>query len=96
MARTCLTLSQTPLLPRPALSPNTGHLLERLAITAEALDSGSPNIPDSDEAFTRAELLLLADTALGLQQAHGDPDGLLSRTEVLLLAHLAYDAAAST
>ncbi|NBM19840.1 hypothetical protein GUY61_30600 [Streptomyces sp. GC420] len=96
LARTCLTLSQAhSLLPRPTLPSNADHLLERLATTAEALDSGLPDTPDIDEAFSRAELLLLADTALGLHQAHGDPDGLLSRTEVLLLAHLAYGAAST-
>jgi hypothetical protein len=96
LARTCLTLSQAhSLLPRPSLPSNDGHLLERLADTTGALDSGLPNTPNIDEAFSRAELLLLADTALGLHQAYGDPDGLLSRTEVLLLAHLAYDAAST-
>lgn len=92
LARTCLALSQAhSLLPQPALPPNGGHLLERLATTTEALDSGLPGAQDIDEALSRTELLTLAETALVLYQAHGDPDNVLGRPEVLLLAHLAYD-----
>ncbi|WDN55913.1 hypothetical protein [Streptomyces clavuligerus] len=92
LARTCLTLNQAhSFLPQPGFLPDTGPLLERLATTTQAFDNSLPDAPDIDEAFSRAELLLLAEAALALHQAHGDPDKLLSRPELLLLAHLAYD-----
>jgi hypothetical protein len=91
LARTCLTLSQAHPLPQQGVPPEAALLLERLASSTEALDTGLPGAPDIDEALSRAELLTLAETALVLYRAHGDPDDLLGRPEVLLLAHLAYD-----
>ncbi|MFD8882183.1 hypothetical protein ACFV0H_06615 [Streptomyces erythrochromogenes] len=89
LARTCLALNQTH--PQAVVSPEAALLLERLATTVEALDTGRPGAPDIDEDLTRTELLTLAETALALYRAHADPDDLLGRPEVLLLAHLAYD-----
>ncbi|MFD8947600.1 hypothetical protein ACFV0B_01905 [Streptomyces xanthophaeus] len=89
LARTCLTLNQTH--PQADVPPQATLLLERLATTVEALDTGLPGTPDIDEDFSRTELLTLAETALALYRTHGDPDDLLGRPEVLLLAHLAYD-----
>ncbi|MFF6979344.1 hypothetical protein ACFZAV_16725 [Streptomyces sp. NPDC008343] len=91
LARTCLTLSQTHPVPQQVVPPECAMLLERLATSAEALDTGLPGAPDIDDALLRTNLLTLADTALALYRAHGDPDDLLGRPEVLLLAHLAYD-----
>ncbi|MFD6974496.1 hypothetical protein [Streptomyces sp. NPDC059949] len=93
LARTCLTLDANYFtLPRPPLPPATDRLLERLATTLAGLDEDRPDAPDVNEALSRAELLTLADVALALYRAHGDPDGLLGRPSVLLLAHLAYDS----
>ncbi|GGR80719.1 hypothetical protein GCM10010269_19820 [Streptomyces humidus] len=91
LARTCLTLSRAHPLPQPGMPPEAALLLERLASSTEALDSGLPSAPDIDDDFSRTELLTLADTALALYRTHGDPNDLLGRPEVLLLAHLAYD-----
>ncbi|WP_214355198.1 hypothetical protein, partial [Streptomyces sp. CJ_13] len=85
LARTCLTLNQTH--PQTAVPPEAALLLERLATTVEALDTGLPHAPDIDEVLTRSELLSLAETALALYRAHADPEDLLGRPEVLLLAH---------
>ncbi|MFD8727761.1 hypothetical protein [Streptomyces sp. NPDC059611] len=91
LARTCLTLDDHYFtLPHPVLPPSTDTLLERLATTVADLDDDRPGTPNLSEAFSRTELLTLADAALTLYQAHGDPDDLRGRPSVLLLAHLAY------
>ncbi|MEV6581383.1 hypothetical protein AB0M92_24845 [Streptomyces sp. NPDC051582] len=91
LARTCLTLSHAHPLPQPVVPPEAALLLERLASTAEALDTGLPRAPDIDDDLSRTEMLTLAEAALALYRTHGNPDDLLGRPEVLLLAHLAYD-----
>ncbi|MEU1154625.1 hypothetical protein ABZ369_16615 [Streptomyces sp. NPDC005918] len=93
LAHTCLTLSQAHPHPQPVVPPEAALLLERLASSTEALDTGLPSAPDTDDDLSHTELLTLAETALALYRTHGDPDDLLGRPEVLLLAHLAYDDA---
>jgi hypothetical protein len=92
LARACHTLSQQhhAVLARTPLPPSAGPLLERLAVVLDDLDEDHPHAVDADLAFSRGELLILADTALALYRAHEDPDDLLSRATVLLLAHLVY------
>lgn len=92
LARACHTLYQQhhAVLARTLQPSEAGPLLERLALVLDDLDEDRPHATDVDVAFTRAELLTLTDTALALYRAHGDPDALLGRPSVLLLAHLAY------
>ncbi|MFI6113229.1 hypothetical protein [Kitasatospora sp. NPDC051164] len=91
LARTCLTLNQAHPLPQQGVTPEVALLLERLATSLDALDNGVSGASDIDDVFRRTELLALAEAALGLYRTHADPDDLLGRPEVLLLAHLAYD-----
>jgi hypothetical protein len=92
LARAGHTLDQQPHAAhaRTPLPAEVKRLLERLALVVDDLDEDRPHAVDADAAFTRSELLTLADTALALYRAHGDPDDLLDRATVLLLAHLAY------
>lgn len=91
LARACLTLDDNYFtLPRPVLPPSTERLLKRLATTVADLDEDRPGSRNVDEALSRTELLTLADAARALYRAHGDPNNLLGRSSVLLLAHLAY------
>jgi len=92
LARACHTLAQQhhAVLARTLLPPSAGPLLERLALVLDDLDDDRQQAVDADLAFSRGELLTLADAALALYRAHGDPDDLLGRATVLLLAHLDY------
>jgi hypothetical protein len=94
LARACDTLGHRhhPARAGAPLPPEAGPLRERLALALDDLDEGRPHARDLDSVFTRGELLTLADTALALFRTHGDPDDLLDRAAVLLLAHLAYAA----
>ncbi|MER5985656.1 hypothetical protein [Streptomyces sp. NPDC001787] len=84
LACTCLTLDDNYFtLPHPVLPPSTETLLEHLATTVAHFDEDCPGTPNVNEAFPRTELLTLADAALTLDQAHGDPDGLLGHPSVL-------------
>ncbi|WP_024127286.1 MULTISPECIES: hypothetical protein [unclassified Streptomyces] len=92
LARACHTLDQQhhAVHARTPLPPEAKPLLQRLALVLDDLDEGRPHPLNPDVVFSRAELLTLADTALALYRAHGDPDDLLGSPTVLRLAHLAY------
>ncbi|WP_328373476.1 hypothetical protein OG800_50375 (plasmid) [Streptomyces sp. NBC_00445] len=92
LARACHTLSRQHHADRARtpLPAEAEGLLERLALVVDGLDEGHAHAVDANVAFSRGELLTLAETALALYRAHGDSDDLLGRATVLLLAHLAY------
>ncbi|MFH9818387.1 hypothetical protein [Streptomyces sp. NPDC017230] len=92
LARACHTLDQQhhAVHARTPLPLEARPLLQRLALVLDDLDEGRPHAPNPADVFSRKELLTLADTALALYRAHGDPDDLLGSPTVLRLAHLAY------
>ncbi|MFI5986896.1 hypothetical protein ACIBEA_39295 [Streptomyces sp. NPDC051555] len=91
LAHTAHTLHNRDYPADTVLSPEAGPLLAFLAQVLEDLDQDRPHAMEVDDALSRTQLLTLAEAALALYRADGDPDDLLGRREVLLLAHLDFD-----